>query len=140
MQQLSRHIDAIGRIPSRVAPTLSAKLSVLLADQFEAGVDPYGTPWPQLAERTLEKHGEPPLQGEFGERPGDMAEGTFARPASGAGVEIVVPFPGGIHQTGASREGWSMPKRSILPDQRALPPSWKAAIEESIREVASADR
>lgn len=132
LRQLSNRVGDLSRIPSQAARASAEKINVLLERQFEEGVDPYGRPWASLAPATLEKHGEPPLQGEFGDRPGDMASGTMATPSAGAGIQITVPFPGGIHQTGAPAS--NMPRRAILPDASTLPPEWKEAINESVRE------
>lgn len=136
MRQLAGRIDDLGRIPSQAARGAAERINALLSEQFDNGVDPYGRAQAPLAERTLEKHGEPSLQGEFGARPGDMAEGTQVHPASGAGIEVTVPFPGAIHQTGAQSGNWRMPRRPILPDGAKLPADWKEAIDESVREAA----
>jgi hypothetical protein len=133
MGNLARHLDSLAAVPSRASKEVAERITDLLAEQFEAGVDPYGNPWAPLAERTLRKHGAPPLQAEFGGVPGPMAEGTIARTKSGAGVVLEVPFPGGIHQTGASKPpAWRMPARKILPEGGRLPAAWKRAIEESV--------
>lgn len=138
MGDLSDRLDELSRIPSRAATAASASINELLSDQFANGTDPYGNAWAGLADRTLLKHPEPPLQAEFGGVPGPMAEGTFARPMSGAGIELTVPFPGGIHQTGAKRSpNWRMPKRAILPDKGTLPAAWKSAIDAAMSDAAN---
>ncbi len=134
MGQLAERLNELASVPSRAARGVASRLNGVLEAQFEQGVDPYGEPWESLAPRTLAKHDEPPLQGEFGDRPGDMAEGTYAKPSRGAGVEINVPFPGSIHQTGASSGNWRMPARRILP-QGAMPPLWKEALDEGTAEA-----
>lgn len=135
MGDLADRLGELASVPSRASRAAADGINEALRDQFEDGVDPYGKAWAPLAPRTLAKHGEPPLQGEFGDRPGDMAEGTIARPARGAGIEIEVPFPGGIHQTGASAGPWSMPARKILPEGEELPPAWDEAISEALDEA-----
>jgi hypothetical protein len=112
MGNLARHLDSLAAVPSRASKEVAERITDLLAEQFEAGVDPYGNPWAPLAERTLRKHGAPPLQAEFGGVPGPMAEGTIARTKSGA--------------------AWRMPARKILPEGGRLPAAWKRAIEESV--------
>lgn len=136
MGQLGSRLNDLSRVPSRAASDASAGVNEALRSQFEDGADPYGNPWAGLADRTLEKHGEPPLQGEFGDRPGDMASNTYAAPLAGAGIGINVPFPGGIHQTGASSGNWHMPARKILPE-RQMPPAWKLAIDSAIATAMS---
>lgn len=132
MGNLTDHLVALSEVPSRAAKEIAAGLNEELADQFDRGVDPYGNPWAKLAERTLLKHGEPPLQAEFGGGPGPLAEGTMAQAARGAGVSISVPFPGGIHQTGARKGAWRMPARKILPEGGELPPAWRQVIDKAI--------
>lgn len=129
MGELADRIGELAQIPSRISKAVADRLSDLIAEQFEEGVDPYGRPWAALAERTLRKHDEPALQAEFGGQPGPMAESARAFPMRGAGVALTVDFPGGIHQTGAKRGAWRMPKRAILPDEGELPEAWARAIE-----------
>jgi hypothetical protein len=136
MGQLGARLNDLARVPSRAASGAAAGINEALRAQFEDGVDPYGAPWAKLADRTLLKHDEPPLQGEFGARPGDMASGVYAAPLPGAGIGITVPFPGGIHQTGADRGNWHMPARKILPE-RQMPGAWKQAIDSAIAEAMS---
>ena len=135
MGQLADRLGELAQVPSRASRAAAEAINAAVEEQFEEGTDPYGRPWAALAPRTLLKHGEPPLQGEFGARPGDMAEGTVARPGRGAGIELSVPFPGAIHQTGASSGNWRMPARPILPQRGQLPPKWKAAIDAAMKEA-----
>ena len=136
MGQLADRLGELASVPSRAAKGAAERINEELVRQFEEGVDPYGKPWEALAPRTLLKHDEPPLQGEFGQRPGDMADGTIASPGSGSGVELTVPFPGAIHQTGARKPpSWRMPARKILPDKGTLPESWREAIDASVSEA-----
>lgn len=136
MGKLADRLGELSTVPSRAAKIAAEKINEQIREQFADGTDPYGRPWEGLAARTLEKHDEPPLQGEFGARPGDMAEGTRALPARSAGIEFTVPFPGGIHQTGAAKPpNWRMPARKILPDGGDLPPEWRSAVDDATREA-----
>lgn len=127
MGDLADRLGELAQVPSRAARDAADGINAALEEQFESGVDPYGEAWAPLAERTLLKHGEPPLT-----ETGDMRDGTMAKPSRGAGIEITVPFPGGIHQTGAKRGAWVMPARKILPEGAELPGPWKDAIDEAV--------
>lgn len=140
MRNLREHLEELATVPSRAAKEIAEGLTEELAAQFDAGVDPYGRAWAKLAERTLRKHGAPPLQAEFGGVPGPMAEGTRARTKGGAGVVLEVPFPGGIHQTGARSGNWRMPARKILPEGEELPRSWRAVIERALERAFGGKR
>lgn len=130
MGQLADRLGELGTIPSRASRGAATRISGLLREQFDEGVDPYGHAWATLSDRTLLKHGAPPLTDS-----GDMGEGTEASAARGAGIEITVPFPGAIHQTGAKRGPWRMPARKILPEGGELPPAWKEEIDEELGET-----
>lgn len=135
MGLLADRLADLAQIPSRAARGAADGINLAIQDQYATGTDAYGRALAPLAERTLEKHGEPALQGEFGSRPGDMAEGTLATPGNGAGIEISIPFPGAIHQTGAKNGNWRMPARRMLPQGKTMPAAWKAAIDASLKEA-----
>lgn len=130
MGELADRLGELASIPSRASARAAENINAALEEQFENGTDPYGQSWAPLAERTLLKHGEPALT-----ETGDMRDGTFAKPSRGAGVELTVPFPGGIHQTGAKRGNWIMPARKILPEGGALPDAWREGIDEALDEA-----
>lgn len=124
MGELVDRLGELAAVPSRIAKDAAADIDALLEEEFDAGVDPYGAAWSPLAERTRKKHGPPPLT-EFG----DMRAGTHARPAQGAGISLVAPFPAGIHMTGGDAGDWHMPARPMLPVGDDLPTKWQAAID-----------
>lgn len=130
MGELADRLGELAEVPSRASARAAEGINAALERQFEDGTDPYGASWAPLAERTLLKHGEPALT-----ETGDMRDGTFAKPSRGAGVELTVPFPGGIHQTGAKRGAWVMPARKILPEGGELPEPWREAIDEALDEA-----
>jgi hypothetical protein len=129
MGDLADRLGELASVPSRASRGAADRITDLIQGQYATGEDPYGDAWADLSERTLERHGPPPLTDT-----GDMADGSIAKPAQGAGIEITIPFPGGIHQTGARRGTWRMPKRPILPDGDEMPPAWDDAIAASARE------
>lgn len=130
MGELADRLGELASVPSRASAGAAEGINAALEEQFASGTDPYGNAWADLAPRTLLKHGPPPLT-----ETGDMRDGTFAKPSRGAGVELTVPFPGGIHQTGAKRGNWVMPARKILPEGGELPDTWKAAIDDALDEA-----
>jgi hypothetical protein len=130
MGDLADRLGELAQVPSRAAAAACDGINLALEQQFADGVDPYGAAWAPLAERTLLKHGEPALT-----ETGDMRDGTMAKPSRGAGIELTVPFPGAIHQTGAKRGAWVMPARKILPEGGALPDAWKEAIDEAMADA-----
>ncbi len=139
MGQLADRLDDLATVPSRASKEAAASISLLIAEQFEAGEDPYGDEWAGLAERTRRKHDEPALQAEFGGVPGPMAEATVARARGGAGIGLQSPYAddrgrvvAGIHQTGASAPPWDMPRRAIFPDGDELPADWIDAIDDAV--------
>ena len=123
-------LGELSTVPSRAAAEASAEINDLLHEQFETGTDPYGKPWRELAPATIAKGRQPPPLFDTGE----MASGTGARPAQGAGIELNVPFPGGAHQFGSRNVPWRTrnPARPILPDGDELPPAWERAIEKAV--------
>lgn len=127
--RLAETIDALANVPSRAARPVADAINDLLEEEFEEGKAPNGIAWASLAPRTLKRHGPPPLT-----HTGEMRDGTVAAPTAGKGVAITVPFPGGIHQTGASDGDWHMPARPILP-VNGLPAKWKKAIDKAISDT-----
>lgn len=127
--QLADLLGELSTVPSRAAAEAAGELNDLLREQYATGTDPYGRPWAPLRPATLAKGRQPPPLFDTG----DMAEGTGARPAQGAGIELNVPFPGGAHQRGSRNVPWNTrnPARPILPDEDELPEAWQAAIEKA---------
>ncbi len=137
MGQLADRLSDLASIPSRASRAIANRITGLLDQQFDDGVDPYGAPWQELAAATAERHGPPPLT-----ETGEMREGTYAKPMPGSGIALYggsssrswngTVAVAGIHQTGAHKEGWDMPARPILPQGRALPDEWKSAIDDEL--------
>lgn len=164
---MSRKIDArkfsqvmrnMTRIPSRVATKVAEDLSDEIQSNFDRGVDPYGRPWRELAESTLERgRHAPPLTDTRTGR-----DSISVRAMAGAGVRIVVGVlymiyhqfggashlrgPGGSYRLrhknkhfgrdkdrgGPRRE--KPPKRSFLPFN-GLPASWRRIVERRMAQI-----
>lgn len=121
-RNLGNHIGELAQIPSRIARPIAEGISAELRKQFEQGSDPYGVPWRTLAPYTIRKKGHDLILIEHG----DLERDTHARPASGAGVELVSNEIGQFHQTGTER----MPARQIFPYRAELPIAWQRIIRE----------
>lgn len=120
-RDLAARLAELAKVPSRVVKEAAAEISEQLSGQYDAGVNAYGNAWKPLLPQTVRrKRGDARIL----RRTDEMSAGTLARPMSGAGIEIVVPFPGEIHQTGTK----NMVARKIMPDGSALPKPWSEAI------------
>ena len=119
MGLLKANLEKLAHVPSQIAGDASEGIRNEILAEFEAGQDPYGKAWEDLAEATIYKGRTPtPLTDS-----GDMAN-VEVRPSSGAGIEIEFgPEYSGFHQTGTR----NMPARKPLPDA-GFPASWAKAI------------
>lgn len=133
--QLQRNLRKLAEVPSRAAPTVAYELGRLMAEEFDAGVDPYGNAWAPLAPSTIERgRFDPPLTDTHA-----MRGGFHAEPQPGAGVAISFDVPYVLpHQTGFrnARTRTRVPARPLLPTN-TMPARWneaiKATVEEAIR-------
>ena len=124
MGQLAARLRDLAEVPSRVARRVSAELGALIEDEFDAGADPYGRAWKELAPATLAKgRHDPPLTDTS-----QMRAGVRVAPLQRAGVAITIPHPGGPHQTGWSGPQGDGPARPILPTG-VMPALWREAIQ-----------
>ena len=129
MGKLADRLGDLARVPSRVAARASVAVADLIEEEFAAGTDPYGDPWAELADATLEKgRTPPPLTDE-----GDMRESVVVRPMRGAGIAITVDHPAAPHQTGWTGPVGDGPARPILPSRGRLPESWRDSIADLAR-------
>jgi hypothetical protein len=129
MGQLAERVADLASVPSRAAAKVSRELGVLIADEFDAGADPYGTAWAPLAKATLAAGRTPPPL----TATGAMRSSVAVSPLPHAGVGITIAHPAAPHQTGWSGPQGSGPARPILPE-REMPPLWAEAIEGAVRE------
>jgi hypothetical protein len=99
-----------------------------MQEEFDRGVDPYGNPWEELAESTVERgRHAPPLTDT-----GKMRDSLSVLPMAHAGVAITIDHPALPHQTGWSGPVGDGPARPILPQGSKLPEAWVDIIDEEI--------
>lgn len=127
MSRLQDRIADLANVPSRVAREVSDEIGELMQAEFDAGTDPYGSPWQELAEATVERGRTPPPLTDTRA----MRVSLQVRPMSGAGIAITIDHPAAPHQTGWSGTQGEGPARPILPDRGDLPETWQIAIEEA---------
>jgi hypothetical protein len=128
LDAMAARLGELAEIPSRAAKDASETIEGLIQDEFDAGVDPYESPWAPLSPAT-EARGRtaPPLTDTSA-----MRSSLRVKPLSGAGVGVTVDHPAGPHQTGWSGPQGSGPARPILPAGGELPDAWVAGIEASV--------
>jgi hypothetical protein len=129
MGYLADRLGDLATVPSRAAAAVSVKLGLLIAEEFDAGTDPYGTAWKPLAPATIAKgRTAPPLTDTR-----SMRDSVRVFPLSSAGVGITIQNPPAApHQTGWSGKRGSGPARPILPSRSILPEEWQEAIDEAV--------
>jgi phage gpG-like protein len=126
---LAKSYRQLARVPSRVSAIVSQHLSELVAADFAAGRDPYGSAWAPLAPATRRKgRTHPPLDAS-----GRLRASVWWAPAPGAGLRLggSPPAYGQYHLTGTRH----MPARPWLPAS-GLPAAWKRMIEAAMRTAA----
>ena len=53
MGHLADRVADLAEVPSRASAAIARDLEGLIADEFDAGTDPYGQPWKALAAATV---------------------------------------------------------------------------------------
>jgi hypothetical protein len=136
---LSGDLDKLGRIAARVsslrdvpavaAPLVSERLEQLVQLEFDAGIDPYGEAWTELAPATIAKgRHAPPLTDTR-----ELRDSLLVYPSK-FGVRMTIgtqAHPAGPHQTGWEGKQGSGPARPIFPTGE-MPDSWANAIQDAI--------
>lgn len=129
MGQLEDRLRDLAEVPSRASRRASRDIEALIEDEFDAGADPYGNAWKELAPATLGKGRTPPPLTDTG----TMRDSVHVRPMAGAGVAITIKNPPAApHQIGWSGKQGSGPARPILPDRSELPPLWDEVIAAAV--------
>ncbi len=124
LRDLTERLAELDDIPSRIAREVSDGINAELADQFNAGTDPYGNAWDPLLPQTVRrKKGDARIL----RRTDALSSNTIAKPSQGAGVEISSVEYGMRHQGGTVH----MVARPILPDGEELPEAWQEVIEKA---------
>jgi phage gpG-like protein len=119
---LAETLAELEGIPSRIAGEVAEKITEELREQFDRGVDPYGTPWAPLLPSTVRRKGG---DTRILRRADALSSETVASPTSGAGIEITSVAYGQFHQLGTKH----MTERKVLPDSGELPPAWQEIIQ-----------
>lgn len=133
IDDLGRLADNLGKlaaVPSRASAAVADNLEEVILEQFAAQADPYGNPWAEHAESTVERWGEHAILDLTGEMIGTLE----VAPMPGAGVSVSIDMPAGAHQTGWDGPQGSGPARPILP-QGPFPATWRAAVDEALDEA-----
>ena len=128
MGKLKDRLADLAGVPSRVAREVSGEIAELLQAEFDAGADPYGSPWTQLADSTIDRGRFPPPLTDTRA----MRDSIRVAPLQSAGIGITIDHPAAPHQAGWRGPQGSGPKRPILPARGELPRSWQKVIENAI--------
>ena len=67
MSGLADRLADLANVPSRAARAVAFDLEGFVRGEFAEGVDPYGDPWTELADATLDKGRHPPPLTDTGE-------------------------------------------------------------------------
>ena len=129
LQRLNGTLRALADVPARASRAAAVRIADLIDESFSAGLDPYGRPWAPLMASTLKcwpHRGAPPLTDT-----GRLRASVRVVPMPGAGLSVVMDYPGPFHQTGTRH----MAQRQIFPQSGGIAPSWRAAIQTSITEA-----
>jgi len=129
MGQLADRVADLASVPSRASAKIARELEGLIQEEFDAGRDPYETPWKPLAAATKAKGRTPPPLTDTHR----LRDGIRVRPQRPAGVAITVDAPyAAPHQTGWSGPQGDGPARPILPARDVLPPDWDDVIGDAV--------
>jgi hypothetical protein len=122
---LQRMIRSLASVPSQVSAGAAEGISDAIQAELDAGTNPFGDPWAELEQATLDKgRFPPPLTDTHA-----MREGIIVAPMRGAGISVTIPDPGVHHQYGTKH----MVARPIFPDR--MPDTWQRAIADSAEEA-----
>jgi Phage virion morphogenesis family len=128
MGHLADRLGDLANVPARASRTVAFELEGFLAEEFDAGRDPYGDAWEPLAQATIDRGRTPPPLTDTGA----MRHSVQVRPTRGSGVSVTLSHPAEDHQTGWSGPQGDGPARPILPDRGGLPEAWEHAIEDAV--------
>jgi len=129
---LAASLRKLSSLPSQVAAGAAERIEAQIQDDFDNGVDPYGSTWAPLMPRTLAKgRSAPPLT-----ETGAMRGSVSVQPMQGAGIAITIDDPATHHQYGTV----DMEARPIFPNQRELPDTWQRAISDAADEAFARTR
>ena len=129
---LADHVRRLASVPARAAVKVQFALEDLVLGEFEAGHDPYGTPWAALSETTIDRGRFPPPLTDTSQ----MKDSFHATPRStsgsgGSGIELSIDHPARPHQTGWSGPRGRGPARPIFPTGE-FPAAWSDRIGEAV--------
>lgn len=124
---LAASLRTLSSIPATAARGGAERIAAQVQEDFDAGLDPYGNAWEDLAEATLAKGRTPPPLTDTG----SMRASVDVSPMQGAGISITIDDPAVHHQYGTI----NMPARPIFPNQGALPDTWRRAIADAGEEA-----
>lgn len=136
MRGLASAIASLNKVPEAAAREAAPKLTLLLQEQFDRGLDPYGRPWQPLAPRTLARGRRPPPLTDTGRLRGGT--GAVARGGGQPGIQLVAGAEyGKFAQFGFRVRGKAVPAREIFPTL-GLPLAWALVIKNVMRRAVRA--
>ncbi len=125
---LAHRIESMSGVPARALARISEAIGAEIAQEFDAGRDPYGDPWVPLADATLAKGRTPPPLTDSG----NMRNSVKTKPIGPSDLLITIAHPALPHQTGWSGKQGKGPARPLVPTQ-GMPASWGSAIDSAVR-------
>lgn len=120
---LAASIAALSSVPSQVASGAAEAIAEQIDEDFDAGLDPYGEPWADLEQATIDKGRRPPPLTNTHE----MRDSIEVVPMPGAGISVTIDDPAIHHQYGTVH----MVDRPIYPNRKELPDTWRRAIADA---------
>lgn len=128
-------LKALSRVPSRVSNRYAAALRQIVLDNWDAGLAPDGTPWPEYSAGSIAigRGATPKMIGlsRLGESGGGMRASVTVVPLQGAGVALSIgegiPY---IRASGFRRA----PHTSWLRVRGGMPAAWQSVLRDMIVE------
>lgn len=130
LRRLAESLRKLAEVPSVASADAARGIRQQIDREFAHQCDPYGVPWEEHAESTVERWGEHPILQLTGKMRGEIE----VKPMRGAGIAVTFgeEIPAIFHHTGTEE----MPARPVLPTGARLPPQWDAEISAAIERAA----
>ena len=120
-------LKAVSKIPATMAREAARGIAKAIDEEFEAGCDPYGTPWTPLADSTMARGFATGRTTMILTLTYAMRASIIVEPMPGAGIRISIGEDyARYHQSGTA----IMPARPILP-KRGMPDQWARALSDA---------
>jgi hypothetical protein len=133
--RIASDLASLSDVPRVAAPLVAERLEAAIQLEFDAGVDPYGAAWTELAPATVARgRHAPPLTDTR-----ELRDSLLVYPST-QGVKMSIgtaSHPAGPHQDGWSGPQGDGPARPIFPTG-TMPEAWEWAIEDAVIESVTA--